>query len=196
MKILGKEYFEYIYKNRYLLLSCVVLLLGTVFGTSMLKIMSDEICRNIYIFISSDTDNLQNIFMNIFAFPFLTLILIFLSGTSFLGKITVPLMIFINGFVYGLKNAIFYSNSGADYITYDVISFFTSTLFFAFSLIIMSENSIVMSNMILEFIKKPNAEKPHYNAKKQYVKLATFTAVFVLISILSAQITLFIRSAL
>ena len=96
-----KVIYENIYKNRFLIISCVVLIFGTIFGTSMLKIIPEEICENFYGFVSKQSSDLFNVFINRFSFPFIILLFLYFSGTSLLGMFSALAAIFINGFFYG-----------------------------------------------------------------------------------------------
>ncbi len=196
MKILKKEIFDCIYKNRFLIINCIVLIFGTLFGMSMLKIVPEEIQKNLFTYISNSSPEFINILINRFSFPFLVLIGIYLSGTSIFGSITAPLIVFINGFFFGFENAVKYRFTGMDYIINSLIVFFTSAVFINFILIIMAENSIFYSRQLLSCVTNNNLEKPHYNAKKLSVKFITFTAFFAFVSTISAYFSRFIQSVL
>ncbi|MBQ7875652.1 MAG: hypothetical protein IJ306_10965 [Oscillospiraceae bacterium] len=194
MKIERKLIFEVIYKNRFLILSCAVLIAGTIFGTSMLNYLPEEICKNLYAFISQDAKSFSAGFFNIFCFPFIMLLGIYLAGFSAFGYITSFIVIFINGVFFGFENGINYMFSGTDYIINGLISYFTATLYFGFMLVIMAGNSVFSSRRILSRIKNKDAEIPHYNAKNQTVKFIAFTVIFAVFSAISAYISMIIQS--
>ncbi|MBE6899187.1 MAG: hypothetical protein E7479_00755 [Ruminococcaceae bacterium] len=183
-------------KNRFLIIICIMLVFGTIFGTSMLGYLPEEICLNIFDFISSDSENFINDFINSFSFPFLILLGLYFSGSSILGTISVPFIIFIYGAFTGFENAVKYSILGADYIVNGMILYFCGALYFGFIIIVMAESSIFSSKKLKACIKDINAEKPHYNAKKQAVKFVGFTACFAIISLISVCFTRFIQSVL
>lgn len=196
MKIERKLVFDTAYKNRFLILSCAVLIAGTFFGTSMLKYLPENICINLYNFISQNPESFSSEFLNKICFPFFMLISIYLAGFSALGCITSLAAIFINGAFFGFENGLNYIFSGTDYIINGLISYFTATLYFSFMLIIMAESSIFLSRRISEKLKSDRTEIPHYNAKKQTVKFITFTFVFAIFSAISTYISMFIRQDL
>lgn len=196
MKIERKLIFDTVYKNRFLILSCVVLIAGTFFGTSMLKYLPENICKNLYSFISQNPESFSTEFLNKFCFPFMILICIYLAGFSALGCITSLAAVFINGAFFGLENGLNYMFSGTDYIISGLISFFTAKLYFCFMLIIMAESTVFLSRRISEKLKNNSAEIPHYNAKNQTVKFITFTFAFAIFSAVSAYISMFIRQNL
>ena len=43
-------------KNRYLIISCAVLIAGIVFGTAVLKYLPNELCRSIYEITSKESE--------------------------------------------------------------------------------------------------------------------------------------------
>lgn len=191
-----KLMYNIIYKNRFLIICCVMLISGTVTGMSMLEFTATNISENLFNFISRSSSDVFNIFINRFSFPFLILLGIYFSGTSILGIYTAPLLIFINGFFFGFENALNYSYIGIEYTVNALIIFFTSTLFLDFMLLIMSENSIFTSKKLINSISNVNSEKCDYKAKKLCVKFIAFTAVFAIISLFSAYFYKFIQSIL
>lgn len=183
-----KKTFELLLKNRFLILSCVVLILGTLFGTSVLKIIPEEVCGNLFIIISEKSESFMGCFLNKFCFSFVILLGIYLSGFSIIGTVLTFSTIFINGMVYGIQNGILYMFYSSDYILSGLLSYALSTLYFGFLIIIMAESSVFSSRRILDILKNKNTEKTHYNAKNQTVKFFTFTAIFMGISVFYAYI--------
>ncbi len=196
IKMDKKNIYEIIYKNRFLILTCSMLILGTIFGTSMLKVMPDEFSRNLFEIVSKTSTDFMNIFINKFIFSFFILSGLFFSGTGIFGSFTVPFLILINGLLFGMENALNYNFSGMDYIFNSLINFSTSALFINFLLIIMSENSIFSSKQISKAVFENSNEKTHYNAKKITVKFITFTVIFTIISLISACFYKFIQPIL
>ncbi len=184
------------YKNRFLILSCLMLVLGTFFGTSMLKIIPEELSENLFGFVSKSSSEFINIFINRFSFPFIILFGIYLSGTCILGNFTAPAMIFINGFFFGFENALNFKFLGLNYAVSALVVFFTSAVFIDFIVLIMSENSICLSQQLLKCISNKNNEKPHYNAKNLTVKFISFTVIFAIICLISAGFYKFIQAVL
>ena len=176
-----KMFSESAAKNKFLIIICVILILGTFFGLSMLKFLPDEFKKNLFIFLSSEPEKIYNVIINKFTFPFITLFCLYFSGTSLIGNIISLITIFIYGSVYGFRNGIIYMFNQNDYILKEIISYFSGTLFFGFLLILMAENSFNSALQIRFDIKKENKEKPHYNARKYTVKFFGFTVVFAII---------------
>lgn len=183
-------------KNRFLILICMMLIFGTFFGTSMLKYLPEETSRNIFNFISSDSESFFNAFIDRFSFPFIVLIGIYFSGSSIFGTFSAPFIIFIYGMLIGFENALKYSFFGADYIINGMILYFCGALYFGFIIITMAESSIFSSRKLIACLKVTNAEKPHYNAKKHTVKFFAFTVCFAVISLISVCFSRFIQSVL
>ena len=188
-----KTLFKRVLKNRYLILVCLILILGTYFGTCVLKIIPENIAENLFGFVSKSALDFKGVFINRFSFPFIVLIGIYLSGTGILGSLTVPLVVFINGFLFGFENALNYKFLGMNYIVNSVMIFFTLTVFLDFMIIILSENSIYSSKQLTDYITGKNTEKSHYNAKKITVKFVTFTVIFVVVSLISSGFYCFIQ---
>lgn len=191
-----KAVVENIIKNRFLILGCAMLIAGTFFGMSMLKIIPEEICVNLYNFISKTSDDLFNLFINKFSFPFLIMICLYFSGTSIFGVFSALLGIFINGFIFGFENSLKYEFIGINYIVNSTINFFTSAVFINLILVIMTENSIFYSRQLSDIICNKNPEKSHYNTKNMHVKFLTFTVILAIISFISACFSLFIQPVL
>ena len=191
-----KIIFETVYKNRFLILNCLMLFLGTIFGTSMLKIIPEELSGNLFAFVSKSSSDFINIFINRFSFPFIILTGIYFSGTGIFGSFTAPAMIFISGFFFGFENALNFKFSGMDHVVSALVIFFTSVVFIDFILLIMSENSIYLSLQLSKCVSNRNDEKQHYNAKNLTVKFISFTAVFAVICLISAGFYKFIQSVL
>ncbi len=175
-------------KNRFVILICFMLISGTFFGMSMLKIIPEEINKNLFGFISNSSSEFINIFLNRFSFPFIILTGIYFSGNSIFGNFTVPAIIFINGFFFGFENALNFKFLGIDHIILALIIFFTSTVFIDFVLLVMSENSIYSSRQLLKCLSNKNAENSHYNAKNITVKYIGFTVIIAIVCIISASI--------
>ena len=191
-----RMFIDSLIKNKYLILICTVIVLGTFFGVSMLKFLPNEFEKNLFIFLSSEPKDIYNIIINKFAFPFIILFCLYFSGTSLIGNITAIIIMFLYGTVYGFQNGIFYTFGQDDHILKEVISYFSGSVFFVFLLIIMAENSFFSSIRIKNTIKKADVEKSHYNAKKQTVKFITFTVVFAAISVFSSFFKKFILTFL
>ncbi len=183
-------------KNRFLILSCLMLVFGTLFGTSMLKIIPEELSSNLFNLISRTSSDFINVFINRFSFPFIILIGIYLSGTGIFGKFTSLVLLFIYGFFLGFEDAINFKFSGMDYIVSALVIFFTSAVFINFILLIMAENSIYSSRQLLKCLYDKTSEKPHYNTKKLTVKFISFTAISAIICLVSALFYKFIQSVL
>ncbi len=189
MKINRKQIFEIALKNRYIIILSIMLILGTVFGTSMLNILPEIICKNIFAFLSKETSDFYNNFFNIFSLSFFFLTASYLSGFSLIGSFFVPAIVFSNGIFYGFKNAVFYKFSGNEYILSSVLNLIITELFFVFLLIILSESAIFLSKSYSEKSKNQQnnpPEKSHYNARNHSVKFIAFTAISVIVSVFSA----------
>ena len=191
-----KFIFNTVYKNRFLIFSCMMLIFGTFFGTSMLKIIPQEFSENLFGFVSKSSLDFLNIFINRFSFPFIILIGIYFSGTGIFGSFTAPAVIFINGFFFGFENALNFKFSGMNYIVSALVFFFTSAVFLDFILLVMSENAIYSSRQLLKCTTNQNSEKSHYNAKNLTVKFISFTAIFLVVCLVSAGFYKFIQSVL
>ena len=191
-----KTIIETVFKNRFLILSCLMLILGTLFGTCVLKIVPEEFSKNLFNFVSKSSLDFMNIFINRFSFPFIILIGIYLSGTGIFGSITAQVMLFINGFFFGFENALNFKFSGMDYVISALVIFFTSAVFLNFFLLIIAENSVYSSIYLLKCVLDRTSEKPHYNAKKITVKFISFTVIFAIICLISAGFYKFIQSVL
>ena len=191
-----KLIFNVVYKNRFMVISCIMLILGTLFGNSVLKIIPEEISENLFEFISKSTSDFINIFINRFSFPFIILIGIYLSGTGILGCFTAPAILFINGFFFGFENALNFKFLGMNYVVSALVVFFTSAVFIDFILLIMSENSIQSSLRLLNCVSNKNVEKTHYNTRNLTVKFISFTVIFVIICLIYTVFYKFIQSVL
>ncbi len=185
-----------VYKNRFLILSGIVLVAGNIVGITVLKTLPQSIAKNLSLFISQASQTFFGDFLNCFCMPFITLLFVFLAGFSAVGKFTVFFTVFINGILFGFQNGINYMFLGTNYIFTAIISYFTATVYFGFLIIIMAESSIFSSKHLIELLKNETSEKLHYNAKNQTIKFITFTAVFAIFSAISAYFTPFFQEFL
>lgn len=185
-----------LYKNRILLMLCAVLIIGGVFGISVLKIIPENICKNLFIMTSKTTENFLNEFLNKFSLSAVFLILIYSAGLSIIGKYTSVFFVFAYGIFNTFASGLNYMFFGSQNFVNSVISYFTSALYFGFMLIIMAENSFYSSLALNEAVKNNNAEKARFKAKNLTVKFIGFTAVFAIFSAFSAYISIVIQSVL
>lgn len=191
-----KEAIKIIYKNRVLIMFCAVLIFGSIFGICVLKIIPEEVCENLFLISSKNTENFFGEFLNKFCFSAIMLTMVYFSGLSIVGKYTSFFAVFLNGACFSFINGINYMFAGTEYFINAVVSYFTSAFYFGFMLIIMAENSFFSSVAITEIIKSNNAEKAHFKAKNITVKYIGFTAVLALFSAFSAYISIVIQSIL
>ncbi len=183
-----------IYKNRFLLILCSVLIAGTFFGTYAAEKIPHETGENLFLLFAEEPEGFIRIFINRFCFPFAILLGIYLSGNSVLGIFSSPVCVFLNGMLFGFEKAVNYEFSGAENILKSVFFYFTATLYFLFFQIILAESSIEASIGITDIIKGKVKEKAQYNAKKHTVKFITFTFIFVIIATISAYIFILLKS--
>ncbi len=172
-------------KNRYLIISCAVLIAGIVFGTAVLKYLPNELCRSIYEITSKESENFYIGFIDKFTLPFIIITALYLSGFSAAGQVTAGIAVFSDGAIYGLKNAVNFSFGGTDFFVSALLEYFTFTVFIGFLLLIMSENAFASARKICVSLKSDAVEKPCYNAKNLTVKYIAFTAVFAVFSVFS-----------
>ena len=177
-----------IYKNRFLIIVCIVLIAGTFIGSYSAEKIPEEMNRNIQMIFSEEPKAFAGIFMNRFVFQFIILFAIFYSGNNIFGAFSVPFFVFISGLFFGIERTINYRNFGADNIIHAIVLYFTATVYYLFFHLIMAENSMDSSIKLYGIIKNNNAEKTLYNAKKHIVKLLAFTLLFAIISMISAYI--------
>ena len=184
-----------VYRNRFIIILCFVLILGTVSGSRIAIKIPEEMIKNIYMIISEEPVNFKEVFINRLCLPVIILISVYLSGNSVFGKISVQVCVFFAGLFFGFENAVNYGCSGTEYIFKSLILYFTATLYFMFFYLIMAESSLFSAIGINEIIKNTDREKSHYDAKKLTVKLVTFTIIFAIISLFSAYIFSLLDSA-
>ncbi len=191
-----KIIFGEVYKNKILILCCAVLITGSVFGISVLRLLPENIATNIYAFLSRETSGFFNLFLNNFCFPAAVLTAVYFAGFSLLGNFTVHFIMFMYGIFYTFINGINYMFCGAEYFINSVIIYFTLMLYYGFMLIIFGENAVYSSNIIKNCLKNTNPEKSHYKAKKLTVKFISFTAVLAFFSLFSAYISVILQQVL
>ncbi|MBR5310017.1 MAG: hypothetical protein IKU42_02695 [Oscillospiraceae bacterium] len=191
-----KEIFDTILKNRILILCCAMLIFGALFGICVLKILPETVCKNLFLFLSQKNENFINLFLNGFCFPATVLTAIYLSGFGLFGRFTALSALFINGVFYAFENGINYMFFGIGFFTKSMVTYFTSTLFIGFMLIIMAENAFYSSRLLSIIVEYNNAEKPHFKAKNLNIKYFTFTIVFALFSAFSAYISVILQKIL
>lgn len=181
--------FENVRKNRYLIISAVLLICGIAFGKEILDYLPPELCKNIFEIASKKSNSFYIAYIDKFTLPFVIITALYLSGFSAAGQITAGVAMFADGAIYGIKNAVNYSFVGKDYIIPALFEYFTFTIFIGFLLLIMSESAFASAKKIYLNVKSEGAEKPHYNAKNITVKYIAFTAVFAVFSAFSAFIS-------
>lgn len=167
---------------------CAVLVFGGIIGTSVLKILPENVIVNLFSFLNNENENFKSIFMNRFCFPAVILMVIYFSGFGLLGRFTALFAMFINGAFFAFENGLKYMFFGAEYFSKSMVSYFTATIFMFFLLLIMTENAICSSSLLNMIINNKNAEKPHFKAKKITVKFVAFTSAFAVFSAFSAYI--------
>lgn len=183
-----------IIKNRILICCCAVIIFGTIIGMILCDIIPEQMSENIRSFLKADKNSFSGRFFDVFSFPFTVLLMLYFCGFSLLGKINSFIILFIFGTVFGFGKSLDFSFSGAGFIFENVISFFTSAMYFIFFIIIMAESSVASSVAISKTVNGKTSEKPHYNAGKQSVKFITFTGFFLIISAISSYISILIQS--
>ena len=191
-----KIIFNTIYKNRNLIICCAVLIFGCAFGISVLKLLPQNICGNLYSILSKKTNDFESVFLNNFCFPAIIFTSVFLSGFSLLGKFSALFSVFINGVFFSFTNGINYMFLGAENFISSVVLYFTLTVYYGFMLIILTENAIHTSDCLKKCVNYKDEEKPHYKAKNLYVKYIGFTVILAIFSTFSAYISIILQSVL
>ena len=180
-------------KNRYLAVSCVLLIFGTILGIVALKSLPEELFQEINTIVTKSQNNFLNIFIDQFVFSEILLLMVFLSGFSLLGHLTNGLTILLFGMVYGIKNSAAYSAFGSDYVSFAFIKFFIFYIFYMFLFLMMAESSLQQSQKLFIATFSKSDDKPHYHAKIQTVKFICFTVFSALFSALYAYLSILIR---
>ncbi len=179
-------------KNRYLAISCLLLLFGTILGIIAMKSFSEDLYQKVYIVVTKSEDSFFDIIINRFVFLEILLFMAFLSGFSILGHLTGGMTAIILGVVYGIKNAVSYSVLGSDYVIHAIIEFFVFYIFFVFFFLLMLESSFQQTQILFLSTFAENDDRPHYNAKSQSVKFICFTVISLLFLALYAYLTVLI----
>ncbi len=185
----AKKVFDTIKKNRYLIISCVILIFGIIFGTIVLKYLPDELCKNLFEITSRKSEIFYIGFIDKFTLPFIVMTALYFSGFSAAGQVTAGIALFADGAIYGVRNAVNYSFVGADFLVTALLEYFTFTIYIGFLVLIMSENAFASARKVSLSLRPETTEKPYYNAKKFTVKYITFTAIFAVFSAFSAFIS-------
>lgn len=191
-----KQAFNAVFKNRVLILFCAVLIFGCFFGTSVLKVLPNEVCNNLFTIISYENSGFINEFTNRFCFPAVIITFVYLAGFSVFGRFTSVFAVFTYGVYFAFLNGINYMFSGVDYFIKSLVLYFTALLFFGFFLIIMAENAFYSSKTLFDSVGNNNAEKPHFKAKNLTVKYIGFTVVFGAFSAFSSYIFIILQPVL
>lgn len=179
-------------KNRYLTVSCLLLLFGTILGIVALKSLPEELFQKICILVTTQKSDFFHIFCDQFIFSEILLSAVFLSGFSLSGHLTNGTTVLLSGIIYGIKNSASYTVFGSDHVISALIEFFIFYLFYVYLFLTMAECSFQQTQKLFLSALKEKDEKTHYNAKSHAVKFICFTVLLALFSVLYAYLSLLI----
>lgn len=169
-----------IIKNRFLLVSGLLLITGVLMGSYAVRLFPAVLKERLFSIATFETENLLYSFADNFVFPFILFAALFLSGFSAAGHLTACAEMLLCGAFVGIKSAVLLLDSNEIYIKF----FILYGIFICFMAVILSESAFFMSSAIIEKLKSNTAANTHYQAKILTVKYITFTVVSAAISLL------------
>lgn len=184
----AKKVLDLVLKNKFLIICCAVLILGTVFGTLVLKYLPEKLCGELLLLASPKADSFLTGFINRIALPLIILTSLYLSGFSAAGHATSAAAVFICGAIMGIKSAVNYLYSGTGFFLTALAEYFTFSLYVCFLLITMAESSFFSSQQIYIRAYRPSREISHTYAGNATVMYIAFTAASALFAAFSAYI--------
>lgn len=129
-------------KNKILILSSVLLIIGLIFGVASLKkndLIFNFVSAYSENFISArNTASFLNIFINSFLESFGFIFLIFYFGTSIFGVVFLPFFIAFRGYLYGATAAFLYSEYLLKGVALNAIIVLPGALFFMIAFLLSS----------------------------------------------------------
>ncbi len=149
LRINSFGFLDYLQKNYILLIVLFSLILGIIFGT--LKLDNSEALKSFFAeqlenFFSLRNDaRFNKILISSFLQSLAVLFLMFLLGASLFGVVTVPVAMFIKGFLEGGMSAFLYSQYGLKGIAFNAVILIPATVAFLIVLLIASRESIKFS---------------------------------------------------
>ena len=183
-----KKFFLTIKQNRYLIISCLILIYGITIGTFLIKFIPNDLCKNIFDLISNNSVSVKTKFFDLFIMSFSVLALEFIFGMNLCGNLINNIILFFNGIIIGICKSLNFHFLGTDFIFNSAIEYFTYTVFVEFVIIIMSESALQFSKQLRAEINQ-NTEKNGLKLKKYTVKFIAFTLITAIFSLLSAYIS-------
>lgn len=146
--------FTFLKRNWCILLLCVLFLGGISCGTLIKdesSILSNFSSFYFKAFLNSRiTGKFLNIFFDSFLLSFLFLILNFLFGTSVVGPVTIPIITFLRGELFGILAGGIYAQYELEGITFNAIILIPSTIISVISLLIAARDSMYFSLEIID----------------------------------------------
>lgn len=167
-------------KNRYLLISCLMLSAGVLIGCYSVKIFPLMLKEKLFSIASFEAEDFLYSFADNFVFPFIALSALFLSGFSAAGHLTVSLEAILSGTYIGIKSSILLLNTNEIYLKFFVLYL----IFVCFMAVILAESAFFTSSAILSSLKSSNAANMSYQAKYLSVKYIAFTLFSAVISLI------------
>ncbi len=188
------KFFDFFVKNRFVIFILISYVIGIVLGIFWLRssdAVFDIAAADFSAYISLRG---SSTFIKIFYDAFLSFLpiclMVFLSGTSVVGIILIPILICYCGFDYGICTGYLYSNFLLQGIAFNSLILIPCTLIAVLGYLLLSRESFYFSLQLLR-VTMPNAKNPNiYSGFKGYCKkFVILMFIFVGASLLDAVLT-------
>lgn len=147
-------FFNYLYKNKILFLLVLFYAVGLILGVFLISKNNityslSEILFNQYIQRRTDT-TFGSVFINSFLSMLISVFVLFLSGTSFVGIILSPVCISLIGYINGAFLSYIYTQNSIKGIAFNAVIILPTAILFLLAIILSAKQSLSFS---LELVK-------------------------------------------
>ena len=181
-------------ENGILLTISFIFILGIFTGTMLFRFLPSIDLLSKSAFESFLHIRKEGAFFKIFLFSFLACILysgvVYISGTSVVGTVLAPCIVFIKGFVCGIICAYLYTKFLLTGIAFNVIVFIPCNIISIFSLILFSKEATNFSFLLARlFTPKGTTVSIYTDFKKYCSKFLIYLFLFALSSLVDAAMS-------
>lgn len=142
-------FFNYIYKNKALLLLSIFYILGLLFGVFLITKNNTtyELAKILFNqYISTRTNStFTTIFLSSISSMFIFVFIVFVSGTSFVGIVLSPLSISLLGYINGAFLSYIYIQNSIKGIAFNAVIILPTVILFLIGIILSAKESLTFS---------------------------------------------------
>lgn len=177
--------FNFLKQNKYIIISMILFIIGFIFG--IFSLLRFEGFKNFFesklqnFFILRNKGDILDISLSSFGFYLNILISVFIVGTSVLGVVFLPFILFGYGLYYGALLSLLYSEYSLNGVVLSGIVILPSAVLFAVCLIFATKEAADFSISISSLtLPKSAPSSLYYNFKRycsNFIKILTVTII-------------------